>query len=56
MKRYLLFAGDTYYPSGGWSDFHSDHDTIEEALAAKNGLEYIDWYQIVDSTTVKVVA
>lgn len=31
MKRFLVFAGDAYYPSGGWKDFKGDHDTIEQA-------------------------
>lgn len=30
MKRYLLFAGDDYYPSGGFEDFITDADSIEE--------------------------
>lgn len=34
MKRFLLFAYDCYYPYGGWADFQSDHDTLEEAQAA----------------------
>lgn len=33
MKRFFLFAFDTYYPSGGMNDFISDHDTAEEAIA-----------------------
>lgn len=33
MKRYLLFAGDNYYPSGGVNDFVMDYDTVEEAEA-----------------------
>jgi hypothetical protein len=34
MKRFLVFAYDAYYPGGGWTDFQSDHDTLEEARAA----------------------
>ena len=34
MKRYLLFYGMIYYPSGGAEDFLSAHDTLEEAKAA----------------------
>ena len=30
MKRYLLFAGDNYYPCGGWNDFEGSFDTKEE--------------------------
>jgi hypothetical protein len=34
MKRFLVFFGDKYYPSGGMDDFVSDHVLIEEALDA----------------------
>ncbi len=30
MKRYLLFSGDLYYPSGGADDFVGDFDTLQE--------------------------
>lgn len=30
MKRYILLAGNTYYPAG-WRDFTGDFDTIKEA-------------------------
>ncbi len=30
-KRFLLFAGDTYYPQGGWRDFIKSFDTYAEA-------------------------
>lgn len=28
---FALFAGDVYYPSGGWNDFRGTFDTIEAA-------------------------
>ena len=31
MKRFLVFAGDAYYPEGGMHDFQEDFDTLEEA-------------------------
>jgi hypothetical protein len=31
MKRFLVFAGDAYYPEGGMNDFQEDFDTLEEA-------------------------
>lgn len=46
MKRYLLFQGSKYYPSGGMRDFAGDYDTVEEALEAR-GRE--DWYHIYDT-------
>lgn len=33
-KRFLLFAGDTYYPSAYWNDFQGDFDTLDEAIEA----------------------
>lgn len=53
MKRYLVFAGYDYYPSGGWDDFQSDHETAEEAHAAVRTLvvKSHDWYQVVDLET-----
>ena len=52
MKRYLLFAGERLEPLGGWSDFMSDHDDREEALAVAR--EYFKkqkrvWCHVVDT-------
>lgn len=64
MKRYLLFAGDTYYPAGGLGDLIDKFDTVEEArqdaLKARyfedgSGTWYFDWYQIVDANTLTIV-
>lgn len=33
MKRYLCFAGEDYYPSGGWDDYVDSFDTLEEAVS-----------------------
>lgn len=47
MKRYLLFAGDQYYPSGGWHDLSGEFDSIEEAeeYVFERGYE---WWHVVD--------
>jgi len=45
-KRYWLFAGDHYYPNGGMMDYHSSHDTLEEAKEAGKGW---DWAHVLDS-------
>jgi len=60
-KRFLVFAGEYYYPSEGWRDFRGDFDTIEEAnheasrLALdpgeRNGKTLLDWSQVVDLET-----
>lgn len=31
MKRFLVFAGQSYYAAGGWADFRGDFDDIGEA-------------------------
>jgi hypothetical protein len=54
MKRYLLFCGDIYYPSGGWDDFVNYYDTIEEAREAVSKMPH-DWWQIVDTTTMNMI-
>lgn len=51
MKQFLLFGGDTYYPSGGWGDFIQSFNTNEEAQIAANLLHHaqqLQWYHIVD--------
>jgi len=59
MLRYALFAGDDYYPNGGWQDFSGSYASLEEALAA--GRAHLDenygsWYQVVDLSVGSVVA
>ena len=54
MKRFLLFTFDDYYPSGGWDDFTSAHDTEVEALVAAANAKRDNW-QIVDTTIMMVV-
>jgi hypothetical protein len=54
MKRFLLFSGDHYYPSGGWDDMVGDFDTPEDATA--KGQELLrqlktDWFHVVDMET-----
>ena len=52
MKRYLLFAGETYYPCGGWGDLQGVFGT---PTAARREIESQtfpwDWWQIVDVET-----
>lgn len=61
MKRYMLFAGDSYYAKGGMQDFIGTYDTLAEALLKSEGCwEYCsvqekefwyewDWYHVYDS-------
>lgn len=55
MKRYLLFTGDNYYPSGGWDDFVDSFDSLPDALAALGAHgRKMDWFHVVDSHTGKM--
>lgn len=55
MRRFLLFSGDFYYPSGGMEDFVSDHDTLEEAKAAHVPESSMIWAHIYDTELRKIV-
>ena len=62
MKPFMLFAYDTYYPSGGISDLRGSYDSISEAREAfetgfDNGswVEKCDHYQIVSHATMEAV-
>lgn len=56
-KRYLVFAGDAYYPCGGWDDFVGRTDSLEDARAMRLRTNFRgqvaehDWWQIVDTHT-----
>ena len=46
MKRYMLFAGDHYYPSGGMNDYRGDYDTLEMAIRSTGRC---DWWHVYDT-------
>ena len=59
LKRYAVFAGDIYYPAGGWSDFKGSFDLPDDAKAEAvrwtspaKGRQYPrhDWAHVVDLT------
>lgn len=43
-NKYYLFAGETFYPEGGFYDFRNSFDTLEEAKKA--GEEFISFEEI----------
>jgi hypothetical protein len=47
MKRYMTFAGEYYYPSGGMNDFRGSFDTLDEAIGFIEALDY-DWMHVWD--------
>ena len=56
MKRYLLFAGDDYYPRQAWHDYRGSFGELADALKEAAKLRgNRDWFQIVDTTTERVV-
>lgn len=69
MKRYALFAGNQYYPAGGWSDYRGAFDTMDEArekarayntdqsdaYPADSASGEWEWWQIVDLNQGEVV-
>ena len=55
MKRYLVFAGEIYYPSGGWSDFEGAFDTLKDAVLCARACR-CDWWHIVDIETGQKIA
>jgi len=56
---FLLFAGDNYYPSGGWSDFRGVYLSEVQALNATNTEEFtsrnFDWWHIASLSTEAIV-
>lgn len=51
MGIYLVFAGDNYYPQGGWHDFIGCYPTLELAIeVAKAGKS--DWWHIVSGANI----
>ena len=46
MKRYWLFAGLQYHPTGGMADFRVDGDSVEELRW------HIKWYRIPNESYV----
>ena len=61
MKRFLLFAGDVYYPSGGFGDFIGDFQTPDDAkdkllkwIETEGDPKYL-WAHIYDTETMTMV-
>lgn len=52
MRRYLLFAGSSYYPEGGTNDLVADSDNFmslrDYAIEREKGMTF-DWWEILDT-------
>lgn len=60
MKKYLLFAWDRYYPTGGMNDLDSHHDSLRDVEVRVQSIRDRDLYtlgsyQIVDRDTLQVL-
>lgn len=57
MKRYLIFGGSHYYPSGGWRDLKHTTDSLDEARGFKVAFmqESLVWMHIVDTLTMEII-
>jgi hypothetical protein len=51
-KKYIVFAYEQYYPSGGMGDIVGSFDTIEEARERGSDNDYCD---IVDRDTWEII-
>jgi hypothetical protein len=63
VKRFIIFAGQTYNTPGGWNDVYRkddkivSFDTLEEAQEGSpnpTGYSY-DWVHVVDMQTGEIV-
>jgi len=57
FKRYLVFAGYSYYPEGGMGDFVESFDDMGKAIdrANKEAEDYDCWGHVWDSEEMKEV-
>lgn len=57
MKTYMVFAFEGCFPSGGWGDFYSSYETLEEARRVCEHLEtFVDSsVHIVDVRTGEII-
>jgi len=62
--RYLLFGGETYYAKGGYNDFISTSDDLDDLIttarkatdATIDVFELLDWWHIFDTKINSIVA
>lgn len=64
LERYIVFAGDSYYPEGGALDIAGSYPDLDSALAWTRGTpervsdleDGMHWCHVVDSETGLIVA
>ena len=56
MKRYMLFAGDCYYPSGGMEDFVMSSNVLDVLMTyASKNIASGAWYHIYDTVDMTFI-
>ena len=55
MKRYWLFAGSNYYPSGGMEDFKECSDSLDYLKGYILRMEFAEWAHIYDFEKNKII-
>ena len=60
VKRYMVFAGESYYPGGGMIDFKGSFSSLDEAVQimskeAKKSGPHTCWGHIYDNSKNKIV-
>lgn len=55
LVRYMLFAGEEYYPCGGMEDFKGHFATIAELVERIGRYDWFNVYDLVTHSTVDTV-
>lgn len=58
MKRFMVFVGSIYYPSGGMEDFQEDFSDPFEAIRYAQKLYFessYKWFQVYDLDQKKIL-
>ena len=57
MKRFLVFAGECYYPQGGWDDFKGSYEhELEAKQTAEGHAQGYRWAHVVDTQSEQIIA
>lgn len=56
MKRFWVFAGESYYAEGGMADYIGQFDNIADAIKAGLTAEDASWWHVLDTKSMKIVA
>lgn len=56
LKRFLVFAGTTYYPSGGASDYQYSADDLKEIKWPRDVYgDLYDWCNVLDTQSGSMI-